>query len=67
MRFSVILRYVGTVMLCLSAFMAVSAGISLVSNDTGFYPLLLSALLTLLLGIFPMIFVPKADNTRRAL
>ncbi len=62
MRFSVILRYVGAVMLCLSAFMAVSAGISLVSNDTGFYPLLLSALLTLLLGIFPMIFVPKADN-----
>ena len=62
MRFSVILRYVGTVMLCLSAFMAVSAGISLVSNDTGFYPLLLSALLTLLLGAFPMIFVSKADS-----
>ena len=62
MRFSVILRYVGTVMLCLSAFMAVSAGISFVSNDAGFYPLLLSALLTLLLGIFPMIFVPKAES-----
>ena len=62
MRFNVILRYVGTVMLCLSAFMAVSAGISLVSNDTGFYPLLLSALLTLLLGAFPMIFVSKADS-----
>ncbi len=62
MRFSVILRYVGTVMLCLSVFMAVSAGISLVSNDTGFYPLLLSALLTLLLGGFPMIFVSKADS-----
>ena len=62
MRFSVILRYVGTVMLCLSVIMAVSAGISLVSNDTGFYPLLLSALLTLLLGGFPMIFVSKATN-----
>ena len=62
MRFSVILRYVGTVMLCLSAFMAVSAGISLVSNDTGFYPLLLSSLLTLVLGVFPMIFVSKATN-----
>ena len=62
MRFSVILRYVGPVMLCLSAFMAVSAGISLVSYDTGFYPLLLSALLTLLLGAFPMIFVSKADS-----
>ena len=62
MRFSVILRYVGTVVLCLSAFMAVSAGISLVSGDTGFYPLLLSSLLTLLLGAFPMIFVSKADS-----
>ena len=62
MRFSVILRYVGTVMLCLSAIMAVSAGISYVSGDTGFYPLLLSALLTLLLGGFPMIFVSKATN-----
>ena len=62
MRFSVILRYVGAVMLCLSAFMAMSAGISLVSNDTGFYPLLLSSLLTLLLGAFPMIFVSKADS-----
>ena len=61
MRFSVILRYVGTVMLCLSAIMAVSAGISYASGDTGFYPLLLSALLTLLLGGFPMIFVSKAD------
>ena len=62
MRFSVILRYVGTVMLCLAAFMVVSAGISLASGDAGFYPLLLSALLTLLLGIFPMIFVPKTDS-----
>lgn len=62
MRYSVILRYVGAVMLCLSALMSASAGISFVSNDTGFYPLLLSALLTLLLGLFPMIFVPKADN-----
>ena len=52
----------GTVVLCLSAFMAVSAGISLVSDDTGFYPLLLSSLLTLLLGVFPMIFVSKTDS-----
>ena len=62
MRFNLILRYVGAVMLCLSAFMAVSAGISFVSDDAGFYPLLLSALLTLLLGAFPMIFVSKADS-----
>ncbi|MBQ5752944.1 MAG: TrkH family potassium uptake protein [Alistipes sp.] len=63
MRFSIILRYVGTVMLCVSAFMAVSAGISFWNNsDSGFYPLLLSSLLTLLLGAFPMLFVPKAES-----
>lgn len=62
MRFSIILRYVGTVMLCISAFMAVSAFISYLDGmDSGFYPLLLSALLTLLLGVFPMLFVRKAD------
>ncbi len=63
MRFSVILRYVGTVMLCVAAFMALSAVISFVNDvDTGFYPLLLSSLLTLLLGAFPMLFVRKAQN-----
>ncbi len=63
MRFSVILRYIGTVMLCVSAFMAVSAFISYMDNrDSGYYPLLLSALLTLLLGLFPMLFVQKADT-----
>ena len=62
MRYSVILRYVGTVMILLAAFMAVSAGISYVSHDSGFYPLLLSSLLTLLLGCFPMIFVPKTSS-----
>ena len=62
MRFSVILRYIGTVMMVLAAFMAASAVISYVSHDTGFYPLLLSSLLTLLLGCFPIIFVPKTDT-----
>lgn len=63
MRISVILRYIGTVMLCVSAFMAVSACISFANSvDTGFYPLLLSSLLTLLLGGFPMLFVQKAQS-----
>ena len=62
MRYSVILRYAGSVMLIISAFMAISAIISLVSHDAGFYPLLLSSLLTLALGGFPMLFVPKADH-----
>lgn len=62
MRFSVILRYVGTVMLIVASVMAVSAVISFISNDTGFYPLLLSSLLTLVLGGFPLLFVPRTDN-----
>ena len=62
MRFSVILRYVGTIMLIIAAFMAISAFISYMSNDSGFYPLLLSSLLTFVLGGFPLLFVPKTDN-----
>lgn len=63
MRFNIILRYVGTVMLCVAAFMAVAAVISFISSrDSGFYPLLLSSLLTLLLGLFPRLFVPKAES-----
>lgn len=61
MRVSIVLRYVGTVMLCLAAFMMVAAGMSYMNGmDSGFYPLLLSALLTLTLGAFPLLFVPKA-------
>ena len=63
MRVSIILRYIGTVMLCVSAFMMVSAGISYMNNvDSGFYPMLLSSLLTLTLGAFPLLFVPRAKS-----
>lgn len=62
MRVSIILRYVGTVMLCLAAFMMVAAGMSYMNGkDSGFYPLLLSALLTFTLGAFPLLFVQKAS------
>lgn len=63
MRVSVILRYIGTVMLCVSAFMMVSAAISYMNSvDSGFYPLLLSSMLTLTLGAFPLLFVPRAKS-----
>ena len=53
----------GTVMLCVSAFMAMSAVISYINNvDSGFYPLLLSSMLTLTLGAFPLLFVPRAHS-----
>lgn len=63
MRFDVVLRYIGVVMLFFAMFMLLSAGISYVSGvDSAFYPLLLSALLTALLGAFPLIFVEKTEQ-----
>ncbi len=63
MRFNVVLRYVGVVMLFFAAFMLCSAGIAWASGpDSSFYPLLLSALLTALLGAFPLIFVGRQEQ-----
>lgn len=63
MRFDVVLRYVGVVMLFIASFMLLSAGIAYVSGmDSSFYPLLLAALLTILLGAFPLIFVEKQEQ-----
>ena len=63
MRMDVVLRYVGSVMLFIALFMLLSAVISYVSGvDSSFYPLLLSSLLTALLGVFPLIFVEKSEQ-----
>lgn len=63
MRLNVVLRYVGMVLLCVATFMLLSAGISYLNDkDSAFYPLLLSSLLTALLGVFPLIFVEKSEQ-----
>ena len=63
MRISVVIRYIGVVLLVLAAFMLVAAGISYASDiDSAYSPLIMSSLLTLLIGCFPMIFVPKTDR-----
>ncbi len=63
MRFNVVLRYVGMVMLFIAFFMLLSAGISYVNHkDSAYYPLILSALLTGLLGVFPMLFVERQER-----
>ena len=50
-------------MLLNAAFMLISAIISLFNGfDTGFYPLLLSFLITAIVGAFPLIFVPNDTN-----
>lgn len=58
MKAPVIIRYIGIVLLLNAAFMFLSAMISLFSGlDTGFYPLLLSFVITTLVGVFPLIFI----------
>ena len=50
-------------MIFIALFMLLSAGISYVSGmDSAFYPLLLSSLLTALLGAFPLIFVERTEQ-----
>ncbi|MGE0076651.1 MAG: TrkH family potassium uptake protein [Bacteroidales bacterium] len=60
MRPHILLRYIGLVMLLNAAFIFISYLISIYYNDSGQYPLLFSFLITTLIGIFPLIFVPKA-------
>ena len=63
MRFQVVIRYIGLVLLIFAAFMLFSAGIAWWSGpDSSYYPLLLSALLTALLGLFPIIFVERSEQ-----
>lgn len=60
MRAAIIIRYVGMVLLLDALFMFISALIAFFNGmDTGFYPLLLSFVITTIVGVFPMIFVPK--------
>lgn len=58
MKTPVIIRYIGIVLLLNATFMFISAMISLFNGvDTGFYPLLLSFVITALVGSFPLIFI----------
>ncbi len=63
MRVDVVLRNVGGVLLFIASFMLLSAGVSyLYGMDSACYPLLLSGMLTALLGAFPLIFVGKQEQ-----
>ena len=53
------------VLVFLAAFMLASAGVSLFNDhDSAFYPLLLSSFLTATLGLFPLIFVERAEEIK---
>lgn len=53
----------GTVLIFNAVFMFISLLVSIVNDfDTGFYPLLMSTFLTLLMGVFPFIFVNDVSS-----
>ncbi len=62
MRLYIVLRYIGLVLLLNAAFMFVAFLISAYNADSAMIPLLLSSILTSLVGFFPMIFVAPTDT-----
>ena len=62
MRHQIVFRYVGIVLIFNSIFLFISALISLFYSDQSLGPLLYSALITLLFGIFPIIYVPPSKS-----
>lgn len=65
MRVHVVIRYIGMVLVFLASFMLAAAGVSLLNDhDSALYPLLLSSFLTAILGLFPLIFVERAEEIK---
>jgi trk system potassium uptake protein TrkH len=62
MRPQIILRYVGFVLLFNAIFLFISSVISALNSDSALFPLLYSAIICSLFGVFPLIFVPPATN-----
>lgn len=62
MRYHLVYRYIGQILIFNAIFLLISAVISLLSGDTAFLPLLYSALIAALFGAFPLIFVPAAKD-----
>ena len=53
------------VMQFIATFMLAAAAVSMTNDyDSGYYPLLLSAFLTAVLGSFPLIFVERVDEIK---
>ncbi len=59
MRLNVILGHLGRLYLFNSIFLIIASIISIVENESSVLPLAYSALISLLFGLFPSIFVPK--------
>jgi trk system potassium uptake protein TrkH len=62
MRPAIILRYSGIILLFDAAFLAISSIISAFYSDSALLPLLYSAVIAAMFGVFPLIFVPPAKD-----
>ena len=62
MRYYVVLRYIGLVLLLNALFMAISGCVSLIYSDSAFLPLMYGAFVTALFGVFPIIFIPAFQD-----
>ena len=63
MNLGIISRNVGIALICCAIFMLLSAGVSaLYGFDSSFSPLVLSAFITGMFGIFPLIFVKRSRD-----
>ena len=62
MRLRIILRYIGFVLLFNALFLFIAAGVSLIETGAGLLPLLYTAMITALIGVFPVIYVPATAN-----
>ena len=62
MRPHIIFRYVGLVLLFNAVFLLISCIISGFNSDSAFFALLYTALISVLFGVFPLIFVPPAEK-----
>ena len=63
MRLYIVLGYIGLILALNAIFMLLSACVSILNGmDSAFYPLLQSFVLTVILGLFPLIFVPKSQQ-----
>lgn len=62
MRLYVVIRYVALALILNAIFMFITSILSFIYDDGAFLPLMYSTLVTLLFGLFPLIFVPATTH-----
>lgn len=62
MRIPIVIRHIGMVLLINAIFLFISSFISFVNDETAVFPLLYSALIVMIFGSFPLIYVPSSPN-----